>query len=545
MSNETSELKWKKKYFETLDKLEHHEKKLTTTEGLLRLSVSRISLAAEGNDDQIDRALKHLRDSCKLPLNPGKLQESLNSFSLLLAKLEHEESKTQTRPQRAPEGEKQALAPTEPQKESKGFSFGQLFSNKKSAAGEDNSQAIFQHFLNLLYERIKAVEITKLNKALTHNSSTKTLEKELRACINAIDEHTHQMEQAPRAEDNAREILIQLLDLLTAPPSLADKLETIKDKLANETNTEQLKKLLRAVADLVAEMLGMLEGEKADLEEFLIQITKSLQEFDLLIAGTSEQRSAWLNSDSLFAEKMEDQVITLEQHVQNSTNLDSLKGLVQERLTLIKEHLTEYRDEGEKQQQQLADQVKLMKSQLSRLEHESQALRNRLEEKQEQMLKDALTGIHNRFAYEERVKQEVARWKRYQEPLALLVIDVDHFKSINDSYGHKAGDNTLRHIAEVLQENIRETDFLARYGGEEFVVIILGAGEPDLHNVAEKLRTSVEKAEFSYQGKAVDIRVSGGYTLFKEGDTAEKAFVRADKALYEAKKQGRNRVMSG
>jgi len=148
--------------------------------------------------------------------------------------------------------------------------------------------------------------------------------------------------------------------------------------------------------------------------------------------------------------------------------------------------------------------------------------------------------VHNRLAYEERIEQEFARWKRYQQPLVIMIFDIDYFKRINDTYGHKAGDKALKLIAKTLQKNLRESDFIARYGGEEFVVLMPQTELEAAMGAANKLREAVLECQFHYQQKQVNISISCGATQFKHDDTIDKAFQRADQALYNAKQKGRN-----
>jgi diguanylate cyclase len=158
-------------------------------------------------------------------------------------------------------------------------------------------------------------------------------------------------------------------------------------------------------------------------------------------------------------------------------------------------------------------------------------------------LLDAVTGLPNRLAYEERVEQEMARWKRFDDPLTLLIWDVDDFKSINDRFGHQAGDKALRVIAQSLKARLRETDFIARFGGEEFVCLLCGAQGKEALSVAEEMRRSVESNAFHSQGKPVPVTISCGVASFQTGETLDDVFSRADRALYQAKKSGKNRCV--
>jgi len=171
--------------------------------------------------------------------------------------------------------------------------------------------------------------------------------------------------------------------------------------------------------------------------------------------------------------------------------------------------------------------------------------RKHLEDKLHQLaMMDGLTGLFNRRHFLELAEKEARRTGRYSQKLGFLMIDIDHFKSINDIYGHAAGDRALQEFAEVLESVVREADFVARYGGEEFVAALPETTLPGSGVLAERIRAAVEKIEVTTDdGQVVKFTASIGGTHLLEGDDAEKALSRADKALYEAKSNGRNRVV--
>lgn len=152
---------------------------------------------------------------------------------------------------------------------------------------------------------------------------------------------------------------------------------------------------------------------------------------------------------------------------------------------------------------------------------------------------DALTGMYNRVRFDKELEAELRRAKRYQGDLSLIMVDVDHFKRINDLYGHQVGDTVLTKLSHVLRENLRRIDVMGRWGGEEFVVIVPQTEFDNAVSLAEKLRVAIEEYNFP---EVVNITASFGVTSYKKGDTADALLKRADTALYEAKKKGRNRV---
>ncbi len=153
---------------------------------------------------------------------------------------------------------------------------------------------------------------------------------------------------------------------------------------------------------------------------------------------------------------------------------------------------------------------------------------------------DRLTGVQNRRKCEETLTNEVARAARYETPLAVILFDVDHFKQVNDSYGHEAGDDVLKGIARRVQQALRQSDLLFRFGGEEFLVVAPNTGPDGATTLAEKLRTAVAQTDFPPAGS---ITVSLGVSVFQRGDHERSLVKRADDALYEAKRAGRNRVV--
>lgn len=165
---------------------------------------------------------------------------------------------------------------------------------------------------------------------------------------------------------------------------------------------------------------------------------------------------------------------------------------------------------------------------------------------EQEVLLDSLTGIHNRRGYEVRIREELRRYHRDGQPFSLILIDVDHFKKVNDLYGHRSGDRCLREIATRIRGSIRATDYVARYGGEEFIVILGGSAAANACKLAEKVRMVIESTRFVYEDRLIPITVSSGVTeVIPSDEDPEPLFVRADSAMYQAKKEGRNRVCNG
>jgi diguanylate cyclase (GGDEF)-like protein len=159
------------------------------------------------------------------------------------------------------------------------------------------------------------------------------------------------------------------------------------------------------------------------------------------------------------------------------------------------------------------------------------------------MTVDGLTEVHNKRYFHEQLDREASRSRRYERTFSLVVFDLDHFKQVNDTHGHLAGDAVLRQLAQIVRANVRRDDTLARIGGEEFGLILPEVGIDGARALAEKIRVAVEDATFRFEGQTIPVTVSLGVAQWGAGVDEGDALVRkADAALYEAKRGGRNRV---
>jgi diguanylate cyclase (GGDEF)-like protein len=158
-------------------------------------------------------------------------------------------------------------------------------------------------------------------------------------------------------------------------------------------------------------------------------------------------------------------------------------------------------------------------------------------------LTDGLTGLYNHKHFQERLNEEFQRLKRIPQTLSLMLIDIDYFKKINDTYGHPAGDIVLNRIAQFLKKTLRGIDIIARYGGEEFAAVLMGTDRSGAKKMAERLRTSVMDNPFIIDEDRLSVTVSIGVATHpNDAETKEDLISRADQALYFAKESGRNRV---
>jgi diguanylate cyclase (GGDEF)-like protein/PAS domain S-box-containing protein len=169
----------------------------------------------------------------------------------------------------------------------------------------------------------------------------------------------------------------------------------------------------------------------------------------------------------------------------------------------------------------------------------------RVKELEKMALLDNLTQLANRNFIENEIKSRFEEQKRFNVPFGILFIDIDHFKKFNDTYGHDVGDEVLKFVANTFVNNARPFDLYGRWGGEEFLGIVRNINDKDLEHLGDKLRMLVEKSYIMHENKKLNVTISIGATLVKEGDRVSGLIKRADMLLYKSKKNGRNRLTIG
>lgn len=215
--------------------------------------------------------------------------------------------------------------------------------------------------------------------------------------------------------------------------------------------------------------------------------------------------------------------------IEKATSLENIKAIEKELIGNI-DRLHRANTEYRRQLAEANEQIGRQQEQLDQL--------------QVDVSTDFLTGLPNRRALEGRLRESIDRSNRYGSTFSLVILDVDHFKTVNDEYGHMTGDRTLKALARLLGGHMRGSDILARYGGEEFVMILPETPAEQAERMAERIRHHVENATFKHSGDSIQLTVSAGVgQVLKPKDTADQLFERVDAALYKAKQTGRNKVV--
>ncbi|MCU7811924.1 MAG: diguanylate cyclase [Candidatus Thiodiazotropha sp. (ex Notomyrtea botanica)] len=508
-----NEKDWKHLYDDLLQKHESEEAAGRELEELLSRTIVRLTLAAGGFDNRLDPHLKGVRDAIRNGVD-YRLKDRLNALS---DDLLHFADVTPGAADKAARDEYlHLLSPLKLSKKELNEAERLLQSLGEDPVSFDPD--MFTHLLDLLGHGLPREKKTGLFDRLLGGG---------------------------RAEGKGalkpNDILLNLLAQATWPGHWEERVNGFKQQLSADAPKDAWTSVLRELLELSAKSYDEIQSEIKEAESFLDELTQQLQNLGFHLQTAHDGRDVLVEHGRNLSERVNDHVGDLGDKVEQATDLHQLKGAITERLSLIKGSIDEYLKEELEWHKQADESEAALRDRLERLEKESYDLRSRMLEAHHLALQDTVTGLPNRLAYEERMEQEYARWKRFKEPLSMLVWDVDDFKSINDRFGHQAGDKALRVIAQSLSARLRETDFIARFGGEEFVCLLCGAEGEEALSVAEEMRKSVEDNGFHSAGKPVRVTISCGIACFQSDDTVDTVFSRADKALYAAKKAGKNR----
>jgi len=672
---------WKQKYYDQLDRLEQREAEWEKLETALKRTIGRLSLAAEGQHNSLDRHIDELRTAIKNNINRQRLDSVVDDMSRVLTQLEDQKAapnrlaidlleklvsqlklprncekqhkklikhfsksddeKRDSLLKETVELLKKAIS-VDPSSEHSNTGFlDRLFGSDKSQTSDintapENLQAItsvLEHILSILpwpdsiHEKskaaIKSIKQSDSEKSLhdnlekissiikewpisdtnvileteteTDNLHLDTYKKCLINLLNNLDNAESPsgkltalkisardakqesdlldlstqlsdillLQTAPQNSDSnseiiqntdlpardgplqpsIQELLIRLLEQLIVPADLQNEVDQMKQRLEKDSNPADWKKLLKDVALLINSIRSRMQKEKHEFETFLQQVTSRLKTMDQFLQSETKNLKTAQSKGEEFDKTINNNVNDIRQDVDQATELMNLKNSVNAKLDNISSHIVDYREYEITRVEESQQQVYNMQTRMLSLEKEAESLKQIVIEKNKQAMFDALTAIPNRLSYEKRIEDEISRWKRFNTPLSLAIWDIDFFKKVNDTYGHKAGDKVLKTVAQLLNKRIRATDFLARYGGEEFVMLLPGTKQEETLRLVNDLREQVENCGFHYHGEAVTITVSCGISSFNEGDVVEKVFERADQALYKAKENGRNQCV--
>lgn len=399
--------------------------------------------------------------------------------------------------------------------------------------------------------QLNALEVTRnLSSEAAHSyydiptifSNILRLQSEI---VDELVESKRQPDQKPLTEDMQLVLhhiagdLLELIDGLHI--SNTDRKAAIEliQQLEQGFTLEDLPQVMHKTVKLVSQCSRSLNTE---FERYLLDISRQLADMQHMLVSSYKAQQSNNKSHLDLNAQMQDEVDGIKTITRRAASLTQLKDLVSTQVNRIQSTVDNLKETEERRQQEADRRHQRLTAQLRSVEEEAQQTMARVEEERIRSRIDPLTKLPNRTAYAERIDQELEKYRQYRRPLSLAVCDIDHFKQVNDTYGHLAGDKALRLIASVFMDSLRNNDFVARYGGEEFVIVMPSTPGEEAARVLDKLRAAISASPFNFKGTPVPMTVSLGVTEATLTQSAEDLFATADSLLYRAKKEGRNRL---
>ncbi|MBW3139998.1 GGDEF domain-containing protein [Ferrimonas balearica] len=342
----------------------------------------------------------------------------------------------------------------------------------------------------------------------------------------------------PRHRQLAHE-LAQLLSEIDFRNESRDMIAAIKAELAGEISAEQL---LEAYQQVLTLLMADIAKEKSASQQFLFALNDALGAVREAVAENWNQSLRNFGHQREFHRQLSTHCMEFGDSVRAATELDQLKSLVANELGTIRELLRKRDEEETREFARLKGSMEKMRKELTALASEASGYKDQLIEQQRLNMLDALTQLPNRAALDERLKREYRNVRRYGNDLWVAVADIDHFKGINDSFGHTTGDKTLQVVAMALKNSLRKGEFVARYGGEEFVLLLPDVSAEQVGQILNRTRERIKAIPFKFRNEKLSITISIGAALVTGNETMQETFERADAALYRAKRKGRDRV---
>ncbi len=338
-----------------------------------------------------------------------------------------------------------------------------------------------------------------------------------------------------------RETADRLAEASTAGSAMA----RIKGLLAKPLDYEATTRAMALLSEGIGQHLTALEAERIGVQSLLFQVETRLHEMQRFVAQSQASLRSAADSRQVLNRGVQKQVEAINEELVVAKDVSRLREAIRARLDSVSSQFQRFKLKEDERHEADRARIEQLNARIEALEQESSTLRARAKESEHRLATDALTKAASRVAYTAEISARFEEWQCSKEPLSLGICDIDHFKRINDKFGHASGDLALKAFALLAMRELGDPDMFARIGGEEFAVVMPSTDLTAAKLKVEGIRKAVEAAQFKANSKPVNLTVSVGVTSFKAGDDADKAYRRADQALYQAKSNGRNRVVAG
>jgi len=326
------------------------------------------------------------------------------------------------------------------------------------------------------------------------------------------------------------------------PEAVMNEHENLKQQFYDTSVLESPVNLLETAIQIIKKHFNTLATQHTELVDFMKQAIYYADEIERHMKGDQLAKNTQFNEDRDFEDSISSNINMIKYDVSTATDLYELKTTVLQKLKNIASTVVKKREQDISHFKDNEKNLDEMRRRMKDMKREASEIRKKAEEIELENVRDALTGLYNRKAFDQKMLETLADIKRYNVSSILMICDIDSFKLINDSFGHKVGDLALKKLSSLLKEKTRPNDFVSRYGGEKFAIIFSGTSINDAKRAAEDIRALISNTEFSYKNKKIPFSISIGLSEFRKVDDSNTVFERADKALYLAKASGKNIV---
>ncbi len=361
---------------------------------------------------------------------------------------------------------------------------------------------------------------------------------------NLINGNTFKEPDKTVSPECLRDLSNMILDKFTEilPSHLSGSLGSLKENIHNKTLDSGPIEWLESPLEIIKKYIDSLSSHNRELENFIKQTMSYLSNTELHMTNEFSSKQNTFNDDREFESDICSNMNAIEENIGSTEGLSHIKSIVMEKIENINRGIEIKRKSDMDRLKETEKTLAEMSMHMAKIKQEADEIKKKSDEIAYESIRDGLTGLYNRKAYDQRISEVIADVNRYDTTTSLMICDIDFFKKINDSYGHKVGDLALKKLATLFQERLRVNDIITRYGGEEFAIILPHTNLEGAQNAGESIRLYIDKAMFSYKGQKIPLTISVGISQFRRGDDSTSAFERADSALYLAKNSGRNSV---
>lgn len=397
---------------------------------------------------------------------------------------------------------------------------------------------LIEQYSNAVQENELGLDIDSYSGIDGNESSTRPLQY-----LEALFDSIVPLLQASLADSRlSNQWRLILRELLVKVPFTGDSVSVARKIKEDLDRKHDLNECTVRVKNLLIEHTSKVHENQLEVQEFLADISNKLQaiysEINEAKQSCSNSSQSKANVRDSFSRGMEE----LKTSLDSSGDIDLLKSRLNQLVDALQHKVEKELEQDESGTQILENTIAGLSNKVKSLENHTQDLEKAIREKHQQAITDPLTGLYNRAAYIQELEKAWMQWQEEGVQATLLVWDIDHFKMLNDRYGHAAGDKVLQSVANKLKSSIHNEDIVARFGGEEFVMLLHNQSIQSGKQLAESVRSMIASTEFTYKQQSLQVTISCGVASFTKNDTPTTLFERADKALYKAKRTGRNKV---